>query len=100
MVRSGKIDEISNAENKFRVVRFTWLADGGAAVESQLKTNPHVSSPMLKESEGVFKFAGSENELAALLQELITGGVRVVSFGEVKQTVEDLYLKLSKNEVM
>jgi ABC-2 type transport system ATP-binding protein len=100
MVRSGKIEEISNAENQLRVVRFTWLDDGGSAAESHLKENPAVSGVMLKDRQGVFKFAGSEEELAGLLQKLIAGGVRVVSFGEVKQTVEDLYLKLSKNEVM
>jgi hypothetical protein len=80
------------------VVRLSWLGDGGAAVETRLKEK--VSGLMLKDQEGVFQFAGSEDELAALLQDLVNGGVRVVSFGEVKQTVEDLYLKLSKNEVM
>jgi ABC-2 type transport system ATP-binding protein len=100
MVRSGKIEEISNAETQFRVVRLTWLDDGGAFADARLKENPSVSGVMLKDRQGVFKFAGSEEDLAALLQSLVSGGVRVVSFGEVKQTVEDLYLKLSKNEVM
>jgi pimeloyl-CoA synthetase len=44
--------------------------------------------------------AGSEEDLAAILSELVAGGVRILSFGEVKQTVEDLYLKLSHHEVM
>lgn len=100
MVKSGRLEEISSAESQFRVVRLSWLGEDGAAVEARLKQIPSVSGLMLKDREGVFKFAGSEEELAALLQDLITGGVRVVSFGEVKQTVEDLYLKLSKNEVM
>jgi ABC-2 type transport system ATP-binding protein len=100
MVRSGRIEEISSAESQFRVVRLSWLGDAAAGVQALLQTNAKASSMLLKGQEGVFKFAGSEDEMAALLQQLVNGGVRLVSFGEVKQTVEDLYLKLSKNEVM
>jgi hypothetical protein len=35
-----------------------------------------------------------------VLADVVAAGVKVLSFGEVKQTVEDLYLKLSHNEVM
>jgi hypothetical protein len=30
----------------------------------------------------------------------VAGNVRVTSFGEVKQTVEEVYMKLSTHEVM
>ena len=55
---------------------------------------------MVQGAQAVFKFAGSEEELADILAGLVSAGVKVVSFGEVKQTVEDLYLKLSHHEVM
>jgi ABC-2 type transport system ATP-binding protein len=100
MVRSGRIDEISIAESEHRVVRLSWLGDSAADVETRLNANSQVSGLMAKGQQAVFRFGGTEEELAALLQELVQGGVHVVSFGEVKQTVEDLYLKLSKNEVM
>jgi ABC-2 type transport system ATP-binding protein len=100
MVRSGTIEDITAEERQFRVVRMTWVGDGGALVEEKLRAKPAVSGLMTKGQEGVFKFAGSEGELAAVLGDLVAGGVRVVSFGEVKQTVEDLYLKLSRHEVM
>ncbi len=100
MVRSGKIDEITAAESQYRVVRMGWLGDAGAAVEAQLKANPKVSGLLARGSEAVFKFAGDEDGLAAVLTALVGAGVRVVSFGEVKQTVEDLYMKLSRHEVM
>lgn len=99
MVRSGTIEEITAAESHYRVVRLTWLGDAGS-VESKLRANPKVAGLLVQDAEGVFKFAGTEEELAAVLAELVAGGVRVVSFGEVKQTVEDLYLKLSRHEVM
>ncbi len=107
MVRSGKIEEMTAAESQYRVVRLTWLK--GAApgpdsaargLESKLKANPKISGIMLRGGEGVFKFAGSEEELAAVLRDLVSGGAPILSFGEVKQTVEDLYVKLSHDEVM
>ncbi len=100
MVRSGKIEEITAAESRYRVVRLSWLGDAPAAAEAKLKANPQVSGVLARGSEGIFKFAGTEEELAAVLADLVASGVRVLSFGEVKQTVEDLYLKLSKHEVM
>ncbi len=99
MVRSGTIEEITNAESQYRVVRLSWVGDG-AAVQATLAANPKISGIMLRATEGVCKFAGPEEELADILHTLVSAGVRVISFGEVKQTVEDLYLKLSRNEVM
>ena len=100
MVRSGKIEEIVAAESQHRVVRISWLDDSAALVKSRLESNAKASGLIVSGAEGVFKFAGAEDELAAVLADLVAGGVRVVSFGEVKQTVEDLYMKLSGHEVM
>ena len=99
MIRSGTIEEITAAESQYRVVRLSWRGDA-AGVESRLKANPKVSGVLVQGSEGVFKFAGPEDDLPAVLSDLVAAGVRVLSFGEVKQTVEDLYLKLSRHEVM
>jgi len=100
MVRSGTIEAISAAESQFRVVRLSWIGTVEAAVRATLAENPQVSGVMVQSSQAVFKFAGSEEELAGALAALVSAGVRVLNFGEVKQTVEDLYLKLSHNEVM
>ena len=99
MVRSGRVDEITSQEAQhLRAVRLSWI--GEAPVERILHSIGTVSGLALNGSDGLFRFAGSEDELAALLQQLIAQGVRVLSFGETKQTIEELYLKLSRNEVM
>ena len=99
MVRSGKIEEISSQESRhYSVVRLSWV--GEAAVEQVLRSIGKISEIAIRGSEGIFRFAGSDDELSALLQQLIAQGIRVVSFAGVKQTIEDLYLKLSRNEVM
>ncbi len=100
MIRSGTIEEISAAESQYRVVRLGWVGQGDATVRAKLAENAQVSGLMAQASQAVFKFAGSEEELAAVLASLVAAGVQVSSFGEVKQTVEDLYLKLSHHEVM
>jgi ABC-2 type transport system ATP-binding protein len=100
MIRSGTLAEISAAETTMRVVRLAWVGQGTTSLAAVLQGNPKVSGLMVQGSQAVFKSTGSEEELADILAGLISAGVKVVSFGEVKQTVEDLYLKLSHHEVM
>jgi ABC-2 type transport system ATP-binding protein len=100
MIRSGTIADISAAETTLRVVRLSKVGQGSPALTTILQGNPQVSGLLVQGAQAVFKFSGSDEELAGILAGLVSAGVKVVSFGEVKQTVEDLYLKLSHNEVM
>jgi ABC-2 type transport system ATP-binding protein len=100
MVRSGRIDEVTAAENLARDFRIGWLGDANAALQAKLAGHPHAAKVQFGAGIGTFQFAGSDEELATLLADLITAGVRVTTFAEVKQTVEDLYMKLSRHEVM
>jgi ABC-2 type transport system ATP-binding protein len=100
MVRSGRIDDVTAAENPARDLRITWLGDAKNLLEGKLAAHPHLSNLKLEAGTGIFQFTGSDEELAALLADLIAAGVRVRTFAEVKQTVEDLYMKLSRHEVM
>jgi ABC-2 type transport system ATP-binding protein len=100
MVRSGRIDEVTAAETSARLVRLTWAGDSAFALLDLLKANPAISEPKPGFGAGTFRFAGSDDDLAALLAQIVAAGVRVTSFGEVKQTVEDLYMKISTHEVM
>jgi ABC-2 type transport system ATP-binding protein len=100
MVRSGRIDEVTAAEQLAQDMRIAWLGDSRAAIEARLSAHAHVANVQLAEATGTFQFAGSDDEMATLLGGLVGDGVRIKAFGEVKQTVEDLYMKLSKHEVM
>lgn len=100
MVRSGRIDEVTAAENLARDLRLSWLGDATPAVQEKLLAHALVASVQLGAGAGTFQFTGSDEELATLLADLIATGVRVTTFAEVKQTVEDLYMKLSRHEVM
>jgi len=101
MIRSGTIEGIAAAETQFRVVRLSWVGQAEAIVRAKLEGNPQICE--LKVTQGVhavFKASVREDELAEILASLVGAGVKVVAFAEVKQTVEDLYLKLSHHEVM
>jgi ABC-2 type transport system ATP-binding protein len=100
MVRSGRIDEVTAAANPARDIRLTWLGEASASIQAALTGKPHVANLQLNGMAGTFQFTGSDDDVAALLAKLVSSGVRVKSFSEVKQTVEDLYMKLSKHEVM
>jgi ABC-2 type transport system ATP-binding protein len=100
MIRSGTIAAISAAETPLRVVRLGWVGAAEALVRSHLEASPHISGITIQGEQAIFKFDGSDEELAGVLAGVVAAGVKVLNFGEVKQTVEDIYLKLSHNEVM
>jgi ABC-2 type transport system ATP-binding protein len=104
LLRSGTIAQVTAAENPTRVLRLRWLGDSTAIIATVLGKNGRASRLSLGQqgpeaNEGSFHFAGSEEELAPLLAGLIGAGVRMLAFSEVRQTVEDLYMKLSRHEV-
>src|SRR5436853_5403339 len=55
MVRSGKIDEITAAENQYRVVRLSWSGDAAAMVKSRFASDHKIVDPLLRNADGVFK---------------------------------------------
>ena len=100
MLRSGRIEDVTAAANPARDIRLSWIGDNAEGIQRELSANPQISNVQINGSAGTFQFAGSEGDLAALLAKLVSSGVRVKSFSEIKQTVEDLYMKLSRHEVM
>ncbi len=100
MARSGRIEEVTAAEQLTRDMRIAWVGDSAPLIETRLAAHAYVSKVQLGVGSGTFQFAGWDDEMAVLLGDLVGAGVRVKGFGEVKQTVEDLYMKLSRHEVM
>ena len=50
-------------------------------------------------SDATFHFAGSDAELAVLLASLVAAGLPVVFFGEVRESIEDVYMRVSGHRV-
>jgi ABC-2 type transport system ATP-binding protein len=100
MVRTGTIEEVTAAEYSSILMKLSWTGGGLSPADEVLKKESRVSAVQLSATGGTFRFAGSEDQLAGLLAALIAAGIRVSSFAEVKQTVEDIYMKVSTHEVM
>lgn len=100
LARNGTIEEVTAAADTTRLVRLTWAGDAQIATEQNLNSNPQVSDVHLAAGVGTFRFSGGASDLAPILAALVAAKVEVTSFGEVKQTVEDIYMKLSTHEVM
>ncbi|MGA9473690.1 MAG: ABC transporter ATP-binding protein [Terriglobales bacterium] len=76
------------------------LDSANHAPEQAPATGRAVSDIKLNDNTADFRFTGSDEDQSRLLAQLITQGIRVTSFREVRQTVEEMYMKLSTHEVM
>jgi ABC-2 type transport system ATP-binding protein len=100
MLRSGRVqelrDEVEAADA--RTIDIRWLGPS-AAVSDFLRAHG-ITQHALLDREGAFQFRGDDQAVGDLLTEMTAAGIRLISFHEVKQTVEELYLKLSHGQVM
>jgi ABC-type multidrug transport system ATPase subunit len=71
------------------------IAGGGQ--EGMAEREPVIDGSATAEAD--FRFSGSEEDQSQLLAQLIAQGFRVVSFRVVRETVEEMYMKLSTHEV-
>ena len=100
LVRSGRIEDVTAAASLAKTITVRWLGDGEAAVRETLARVPEISDLKFDGATAQFRYPGSDEGLAHLLASLLSARIRIVSFTEVKATVEDLYMKLSQHEVM
>jgi ABC-2 type transport system ATP-binding protein len=100
MLRSGRVqelrDEVEAADA--RTIDIRWL--GSSATVSDFLRARGITQHALLDREGAFQFRGDDQAVGDLLAEMTAAGIRLTSFHEVKQTVEELYLKLSHGQVM
>jgi ABC-2 type transport system ATP-binding protein len=100
MLRSGLLKDVTAAEAPAREIRVAWRGNNVDQLRGILTAQGMISDLRLNHQEGSFRFAGSDDDLAEVLAGLIGGGVRVSSFTETGRTVEELYMKVSRHEVM
>ncbi len=98
LVRSGRIADVLAAENPHRVLRMQWIGSSESLARSVLEKHELVSQIVFAAGSCTFSFRGSDDEIVELLSELVKNGTRVLAFGEVKETVEDLYMKVSRHQ--
>jgi ABC-2 type transport system ATP-binding protein len=100
LVHGGTVDEITGAGTGPRAIRLGWTGDEGGRAAALVTGFRGASAFAARGAEATFRFTGTDAELAALLGELVGAGVRVVFFGEMREGIEDAYLRLSGHRVM
>ncbi len=100
MLRSGRVQELRDEVDAgdARTIDIRWL--GSSAAVSDFLRAHEITQHALLDREGAFQFRGDDQAVGDLLAEMTAAGIRLTSFHEVKQTVEELYLKLSHGQVM
>ena len=101
MLRSGRVRDLrQEVEGEdARTIQISWLGPINP-VHDFLLAHGLLQHALLQASEGAFPFRGDDAVLSALLAEMTRAGIQLTGFHEVKQTVEELYLKLSHGQVM
>jgi ABC-2 type transport system ATP-binding protein len=101
MLRSGRVKQLRNEveQGEARTIHLRWIGEAAPLAEF-LRAHGLSQRALLQNNEGAFPFAGDDEALSRLLAEMAAAGIRLTSFHEVQQTVEDLYLKLSHGQVM
>jgi ABC-2 type transport system ATP-binding protein len=98
LVVSGSLDEIRQHALQTRTLRLKVLS-GLERATSLLGNQPGVGQVYPVNGDLEVEFLGDENAAADLLSALVSGGVRVASFGETISDLEEIFLRLTKGEV-
>lgn len=99
LLRIGRLEDVMREGKAARRVRIRLAAPGFAAGD-WLSARSGVSSVATANAEASFNFAGSDMELAELIRGLISAGALVCGVEEITETLEQLYSRVSSDEVM
>ncbi len=95
---SGDVEEIIRQVRGAKVVKIVVIKDGERAKEI-LQAHPKVESVQLIDNELKMEFSGESEELAKIVESLVTNKISVVSCTEEEADLEDIFMKITKGIV-
>jgi ABC-2 type transport system ATP-binding protein len=98
LLRVGLLSDVMREGKTSRSVRLRIANRFG--LDAWLSARAGVSGVSTDEMTAQFNFEGSDNSLAELVRGLMEAGAAVCGVEEVKETLEELYTRLSSGEVM
>ncbi|MGQ0549963.1 MAG: ABC transporter ATP-binding protein [Armatimonadota bacterium] len=99
LLRAGRLEAVMREAVGGRRVRIG-LAAPGFLLPNWLQTRPGVSAVAAEPLGAQFLFAGGDVELAALVAALVAAGAPVCAVEEMTETLEHVFSRLSRGEVM
>lgn len=97
MVVTGSMESIMAGMNRTNPLVIRVVGERDLAVRL-LKENPLVQNLSLTDQELYVSFQGAEEEEAALLTSLITGGVRISSYMREKSNLESVFMQITEEQ--
>ncbi len=97
-VVAGSLDEIRRTVREHHAVTVRVLSDPDAA-ERFILTQPLVSAVVANGSSVAFDYAGTEDDMAGLLERALAAGLRVVEFGTTETNLEDIFLRTTRGRL-
>ncbi len=98
LVVAGKIDDILQRLQGATRIEIRVL-DGLARLDDLLARHPLVVSHDIYDHTVQVEFSGKPNDIADLHRDIVTAGVRVRSFHEQRENLEDIFMKIGAYEV-
>lgn len=100
LVRSDTVSALTSVTGNRRTVLVRWLQGDGEAVQRAIEQTRGLVAAEWLPRQALCTVDLTEEQLADLHAGLVQAGVRVVEFAEKKRTVQDVYMNLSRHEVM
>jgi ABC-2 type transport system ATP-binding protein len=94
----GTVDEIKRGQAGQRGVRVRVL-DRAAELLKWLESRDDVFKPSAIEADVIFHHSGDEKDEAQLLAEIMAAGFAVVSFGGRDESLEDVFMNVTRGRV-
>ncbi|MDH5640092.1 MAG: ABC transporter ATP-binding protein [Nitrospira sp.] len=100
LVRSDTLSALTSVSGNRRILTLRWLSGDAETVQRAIEQSGELVAADWSHNQVLCTVNLTEEQLADLHARLVHAGVRIVEFAEKKQTVQDVYMNLSRHEVM
>lgn len=94
MVVQGTVNEILNISSAKKRISASVIG-GGAELCAFIRQNGLCGDIKQTENGAEFCFGGNDGALSRLLSDIVTAGIPVVGFSEIKNDIEDVFVKIA-----
>ncbi|HEX4147472.1 MAG TPA: DUF4162 domain-containing protein, partial [Pirellulales bacterium] len=99
LLLTGPIDDVYRRIRSTRVIELRPLGDMEAALAA-LRSVPGLEDLQASGRRITIEISGSDEDLAQLLEQLLSAGIRLHSFAEKDPTLEDVFMLVTKGLVI
>jgi ABC-2 type transport system ATP-binding protein len=100
LVRSDTVSALTSVTGNRKTILLRWLGRDVETVKRTIEQSGELIAAEWSLGHALCTVNLTEEQLADLHAGLVLAGVRIVEFAEKKQTVQDVYMNLSRHEVM